>query len=108
MVEQAGRASRALDASQRGSGLDAIDAIARDGASSGVVFVHGARSVVEAVGHHIERRARALGRSVALIDGLTTDDAWRELAARCGAGATTDPILAASAILAVSDVVVLL
>jgi transcriptional regulator with GAF, ATPase, and Fis domain len=107
-VEQAGRASRAHGTSQRGSGLDAIDAIARDGASSGVVFVHGARSVVEAVGHHIERRARALGRSVALIDGLATDDPWRELAARCGAGATTDPILAASAILAASDVVVLL
>ena len=108
MVEQAGRASRALDASQRGSGLDAIDAIARDSASRGVVFVHGARSVVEAMGHHIERRARALGRGVALIDGLTTDDPWRELAARCGAGATTDPILAASTILAASDVVVLL
>ncbi len=100
--------SRAPDASLRGSGLDAIDAIARDGASRGVVFVHGARGVVEAVGHHIERRARALGRSVTLIDGLTTDDPWRELAARCGAGASTDPVLAASAILAMSDVVVLL
>ena len=108
MVEQAGRASRAPDAERRGSGLDAVDAIARDGASRGVVFVHGARGVVEAMSHHIERRARSLGRSVTLIDGLTTDDPWRELAARCGAGASTDPILAASAILAASDVVVLL
>ena len=108
MAEQAGRASRASDASVRGSGLAEVDAIARDGASRGVVFVHGARSVLDAVGHHIERRARALGRSVVVIDGLTTDEPWRELAARCGAGDTTDPHFAASAILAVSDVVVML
>jgi DNA-binding NtrC family response regulator/tetratricopeptide (TPR) repeat protein len=70
--------------------------------------VQGARSILEAIGHHVERRARALGRGVVMIDGLTTDDPWRELGARCGAGATTDPQSAASAILAASDVVVVL
>ena len=108
MAEHATRASRAVDASLRGSGLAEVDAIAGDGAARGVVFVHGARSVLEAVGHHIERRARALGRGVVVIDGLTTDEPWRELAARCGAGDTTDPRFAASAILAASDVVVML
>ena len=108
VVEPAGRVSRAAAASLRGSGLAEIDAIARDEASRGVVFVQGARSILEAIGHHIERRARALGRGVVIIDGLTTDDPWRELASRCGAGATTDPQSASSAILAASDVVVIL
>ncbi|MEP7121698.1 MAG: sigma 54-interacting transcriptional regulator [Byssovorax sp.] len=108
VAEPGGRASRVVGASLRGSGLAEIDAIAREGASRGVVFVHGVRSVLEAIGHHVERRARALGRGVVIIDGLTTDDPWRELAARCGAGTTTDPQSAASAILAASDVVVIL
>ncbi len=108
MAEHAARASRAHDASLRGSGLAEVDAIAHDGASRGVVFVHGARSVLDAVAHHIERRARARGHRVVVIDGLTTDEPWRELAARCGAGDTTDPQRAASAILAASDVVVML
>ena len=102
-----GRASRANGASLRGSGLAEVDAIARDGASRGVVFIHGAQAVLEAIGHHIERRARALGRGVVMIDGLTADDPWRELAAHCGAGTTTDPQSASSAILAASDVVVI-
>jgi transcriptional regulator with GAF, ATPase, and Fis domain/tetratricopeptide (TPR) repeat protein len=108
VVEPAGRAPRAAGPSLRGSGLAEVDAIARDGASRGVVFVQGARSILEAIGHHVERRARALGRNVVMIDGLTTDDPWRELASRCGAAATTDPQSAASTILTASDVVVIL
>jgi transcriptional regulator with GAF, ATPase, and Fis domain/tetratricopeptide (TPR) repeat protein len=108
IVGQAGPPSRAPGASHRSSGLAEVDAIARDGASRGVVFVHGARAILEAIGHHVERRARALGRGVVMIDGLATDDPWRELAARSGAGATTDPRVASSAILASTGVVVIL
>ena len=43
----------------------------------------GPAGVLDAVARHVERRARALGRPLVKVDGLPTDDPWRELVAGC-------------------------
>jgi transcriptional regulator with GAF, ATPase, and Fis domain/Tfp pilus assembly protein PilF len=80
------------------TGFSALDDLARDAASSGLLFVHGPLASLEALSAHIERRARGRGRAVLRIGGLPCDDAWRELAARLGAGEASDPVVAAEAI----------
>ncbi len=65
----------------------------------GLAFVHGAGAVLDAAGRHVERRARALGRVVVKVDGLPSDDPWRELCTRFALAAPADPLVAAQALL---------
>lgn len=95
-------------ATHRGLGFTALDDLARDAASGGLVFVHGPLATLEALGAHVERRARSRGRAVLRIGGLSCDDAWRELAVRIGAGESSDPVAAAEAIAARAEDTVIL
>jgi hypothetical protein len=63
-------------------GLREIDELVRDPDARGFVVVQASGGVLDAVTRHVERRARALGRPLVKIDGLPTDDPWRELVAR--------------------------
>jgi DNA-binding NtrC family response regulator len=64
--------------------LREIDELVRDAEARGFVFVQSLEGpgVLHALSRHIERRARALGRPFVKVDGLPTDDPWRELVAR--------------------------
>jgi transcriptional regulator with GAF, ATPase, and Fis domain/tetratricopeptide (TPR) repeat protein len=90
------------------AGFCALDDLARDAGSSGLLFVHGPAAALGALSAHIERRARGRGRSVLRIGGLPCDDAWRELAVRLGAGESSDPLAAAEAIASRADDTVIL
>src|SRR6185369_10456843 len=85
------------------SGLRELDELVRDPDARGFVVVQADASVLDALGRHVERRARALGRPLVKVDGLPTDDPWRKLAARFSmpsAGVNVgDPLAAAQAIL---------
>ena len=82
----------------RSSGLREIDEIVRDGDAHGFVTVHAAADVLDAIGRHVERRARAIGRALVKVDGLPSDDAWRELGARFPMVPVVDPLAAAQAV----------
>src|SRR3954470_22721066 len=75
-----------------GSRLREIDELVRAPESRGFTIVQAPGSVLDALGKHVARRARALGRPMVCVAGLPTDDAWRELASRLGATAVSDPI----------------
>jgi DNA-binding NtrC family response regulator/tetratricopeptide (TPR) repeat protein len=81
-----------------GGGLRELDELVRDADARGFVLVQAAGSVLDALSRHVERRARVSGRALVKIDGLPTDDAWRELAVRLQVTAG-DPLAAAQAIL---------
>jgi DNA-binding NtrC family response regulator/tetratricopeptide (TPR) repeat protein len=98
-------ASSPLSSPSRPTGLRALDELVRDPEARGFVLVRAAGSALDAVGRHVERRARSLGRPLVAVDGTLADDPWRELAARLpplGAsgklGPSADPLAAAQAI----------
>jgi transcriptional regulator with GAF, ATPase, and Fis domain len=90
------------------TGFSALDDLARDAASGGLLLVHGPLATLEALSAHVERRARSRGRAVLRIGALPCDDAWRELAVRIGAGESSDPVAAAEAIAARAEDTVIL
>ncbi|MFO0587053.1 MAG: sigma 54-interacting transcriptional regulator [Polyangiaceae bacterium] len=76
-----------------------LDAILRSAGSSGVVLVHGADAVLDAVAAHAARRARGAGRAVVTVGRAPTDDAMRELSAQISGSAVADPLVAAEALM---------
>jgi DNA-binding NtrC family response regulator/tetratricopeptide (TPR) repeat protein len=91
-----------LDAGARrpraSGGLHAIDACARDPEARGVVYVESLPALRAALARHIGRRARAAGRTLVIAGAGGAVDPWREVAARFGAGACTDPRDAAAVV----------
>ena len=81
-----------------GRGFAALDAIVRRPDAAGLVFVHGAATVLDAVAAHAARRARGAGRAVVSVGRGPTDDAIRELCAQIAGSAPTDPLAAADSI----------
>ncbi|MFT3772438.1 MAG: sigma 54-interacting transcriptional regulator [Minicystis sp.] len=59
-----------------------MDELVRDADARGFVLLRAPGAVLDALGRHVERRARALGRPLLKVDGVLVDDPWRELAAR--------------------------
>jgi DNA-binding NtrC family response regulator/tetratricopeptide (TPR) repeat protein len=80
-------------------GFRALDERVRDASSRGVLRIHGQPAVLDAIGAHVARRARALGRTLLWTAHASGRDPWRELALRCGVTAT-DPLLVAQSIVA--------
>ncbi len=95
-----------LDASLSGqladtteSGFVALDARVRRADARGVLRVRAPAGLLDAVSSHVERRCRALGRRVVVADARA-ESAWRDVAARFGAGALPTESEAASEMLA--------
>ncbi|APR75450.1 Response regulator of zinc sigma-54-dependent two-component system [Minicystis rosea] len=65
----------------------------RDPDARGYVLVRTGGAALDALGRHVERRARALGRPLIKVDGTLVDDPWRELAARDLAARMPSPSL---------------
>jgi DNA-binding NtrC family response regulator/tetratricopeptide (TPR) repeat protein len=86
------------DGAGDGRGFLSLDAILRRPDASGIVFVHGAAPVLDAVAAHAARRGRGAGRAVLSVGRGPTDDAVRELAAQILGVAPTDPFSAAEGI----------
>jgi transcriptional regulator with GAF, ATPase, and Fis domain len=84
---------------RQAGGLRELDDLVRDADARGLAFVQAAGAVLDAVGRHVERRARAIGRAIVKVDGLPSDDPWRELCARFALVAPADPLVAAQALL---------
>src|ERR1700689_4699214 len=79
-------------------GLHAIDACVRDPETRGVVYVEAPASLRAALARHVGRRARAAGRTLVIAGVGGAVDPWREVAARFGAAACTNPRDAAAVI----------
>ena len=61
-----------------GRGFLTLDGVLRRPDASGLVFVHGAAGILDAVAAHAGRRARAAGRAVITVGRGPTDDAIRD------------------------------
>ena len=79
------------------SGFREVDELVRSQGAVGFVDVHAIPSVLDALSQHIERRAVSAGRAVVRVGGAA-DDAWRDLAARLGVAASSDPLAVAQGI----------
>ena len=81
-----------------GRGFLSLDAIVKRPDASGLVMVHGAEAVLDAVAAHAVRRARGAGRAVVGVGRAPTDDAMRELCAQVAGFTPADPLSAAEVI----------
>jgi transcriptional regulator with GAF, ATPase, and Fis domain/tetratricopeptide (TPR) repeat protein len=80
----------------RVSGFHEVDELVRSQGAVGFVDVHAIPSVLDALSQHIERRAVVAGRPVVRVGAA--DDAWRDLSARLGVAASSDPLAVATGI----------